>query len=62
MNSKFKTSFWGASLEMTPLGYSHVKLKNHNEIYSIQRPHSIVQNLILGTMYLEHYGEMTFKR
>jgi len=35
MNSKFKTSFWGASLDMIPIGLVHIKLSKHNKIYSV---------------------------
>ncbi len=35
MNSYMKTNFWGASIYMCPLGLIHIKLKDHNEIYSI---------------------------
>lgn len=62
MNSYMKTNFWGASIDMCPLGLIHIKLQNHNEIYSIQRPNSSVHNLIIGTLSLEHSGNMTFKR
>ena len=31
-------------------------------MYSVQRPSSIVNNLILGNMYIEHIGELICKR
>jgi len=35
MNSFFKTAFWGSSMEVTPLGLTHVQLNKHNEEYVI---------------------------
>ena len=63
MNTKMKSVFWGASLDVEPLGLIHVKLGNFpNELYSIQRPKTAVKNMIVGSMYIEHYGPMTIKR
>jgi len=53
-----KTSFWGKSLDVTPLGYQHVLFKSTQEHFVIERNSSSVQNLIFGEMYIEHYGTM----
>ena len=57
-----KTNFWGASLQVIPLGKAHVKLTKRNEIYEIQRASTLVHNLIFGTLYLEHAGPLTLVR
>ena len=63
INTNMKSVFWGASLEVQPLGLTHIKLKNYpNEMYSAQRPKTAVKNIIIGSMYVEHYGPMTVKR
>ena len=56
-----KTSFWGKSLEVVPIGYQHVRLKRTNEHFIIERPISSVNNIIFGEMYIDHYGKMTVK-
>ena len=51
-----KTQFWGASVEVTPLGLSHVQLNKYNEEYVVSRPSSTCHNIIFGQMYIEHSG------
>jgi hypothetical protein len=46
-------------MEVKPLGMIHVVLKAYdNEHYTIERPSSLVQNIIFGNMYIEHVGLM----
>ena len=56
-----KTSFWGKSLEVKPLGLINVTLKSTKEHFTIERPNSSVNNLIFGDMYVEHYGKMVVR-
>ena len=56
-----KSNFWGASFEAQPLGLSHIKLGNLPGTYSASRPSTFVQNMIIGTMYVEHIGEMVVR-
>lgn len=60
MNTVMKTKFWGKSLEVQAVGLSHVKLEGRNEMYSVQRPSTIVN--ILGKLSLEHHGVLTCQR
>ena len=53
-----KTQFWGASLEVTPLGLSHVQLNKYQEEYVVKRPSSTCHNIIFGQMYIEHSGHL----
>lgn len=53
-----KTSFWGKSLEVKPIGLQHVIIKSTEEHYVIERPTSSVNNLIFGDMYIEHTGKL----
>jgi hypothetical protein len=52
---------WSGTLKAIPIGFQHIVLKNRNEHYLIGRPTTTVNNLIMGTMYLEHVGTMTVK-
>jgi hypothetical protein len=58
-HTNVKTRFWGKSLEFRPLGKAHVRLKEHNEHYIIDRPSTSAQNIIFGTLYIESSGEST---
>lgn len=60
MNTVMKTKFWGKSLEVQAVGLSHTKLIGRNEMYSVQRPSTIVN--ILGKLSLEHHGVLTCQR
>ena len=57
MNSHLKTKFWGKSLEFKPLGSMHFKFKDNDDYFVCNRPHSLVQNIIIGKMYIDHSGE-----
>lgn len=51
-----KTRFLGNSLDVTPIGVSHVILKRHNEHYQWPNIKTIVHNLIIGRMWVDHFG------
>lgn len=57
--SSGKTKFWGKSLEIIPVGAIRVKI--HDEEYEWRKPSSFMRNLMMGTKYLEHCGEMTIE-
>mmetsp|Transcript_64325 Transcript_64325/g.88989 ORF Transcript_64325/g.88989 Transcript_64325/m.88989 type:complete len:110 (-) Transcript_64325:123-452(-) len=59
MNTNVKNKFTGRYLDMKPLGLMHIKLKDRDEHYTIDRPNSCVKNLIMGTTYVEHIGTQT---
>ncbi|KAG7099437.1 hypothetical protein E1B28_001288 [Marasmius oreades] len=51
-----KTKFWGKSLEIIPLGTTHLRIgKDH---YQWKKPSSFMRNLMVGTKYLEHVGNL----
>lgn len=62
MNSNVKTAFWGTSIELIPIGLTHIKLHGHNELYTIERPSTIVHNIIMGQMFVAHEGKMVCRR
>lgn len=49
------------SLKAQPIGLQHVNLKSTEEHFTIERPNSHVKNLIFGTMYIEHVGNMIIR-
>ncbi|KAI9146593.1 Oxysterol-binding protein-domain-containing protein [Paraphysoderma sedebokerense] len=58
-----KSKFWGKSLEVLPQGVSHVILKlSHfgipTEHYSWKKVTTAVNNLIVGKLWIDHYGDM----
>jgi oxysterol-binding protein 1 len=58
-----KSKFWGKSLEVHPLGTCHVSLPHKGEMehYSWKKVTTLVNNLILGKLTIEHYGDMVVK-
>lgn len=59
-NSNIKTSFWGKSLEIRPVGINTIILKKGNVKITFNKPITCVQNIIFGNMYIDNYGEMKF--
>lgn len=57
-NTEVKSKFWGTCMEIQPIGHMHIKLKKFNEIYSVLRPMTTVNNLMIGQIYLDQIGEM----
>lgn len=51
-----KTKFWGKSLELLPDGLNHVYLKTTGEHFSYRKVTTGVYNIIMGKMWLDHYG------
>ncbi|KAJ6604398.1 oxysterol binding protein [Mycena vulgaris] len=52
-----RTKFWGKSLEVIPLGTTHLKIGDDH--FEWKKPSSFMRNLMVGTKYLEHVGKMT---
>ena len=53
-----RTKFWGKSLELVPEGLNHIKLKTTGEHFSYRKVNSAVHNLIMGKMWIDHYGPL----
>ncbi|KAF8640781.1 hypothetical protein AX17_000430 [Amanita inopinata Kibby_2008] len=54
-----RTKFWGKSLEIIPLGMTHVRIGDNHYVW--KKPSSFMRNLVVGTKYLEHCGQMTIE-
>lgn len=58
MDSRAKTKFWGKSMELMPNGTIHINFPKTNDHYTISKPTTWMRNLMAGTKYLEHTGDM----
>ncbi|KAJ3140607.1 hypothetical protein HDU90_007909 [Geranomyces variabilis] len=65
-----KSKFWGKSLEIHPLGLCHVRLPVYKpgspdivetEHYSWKKVTTVVNNVIVGKLWMDHYGDMVVK-
>ncbi|KAG0238816.1 hypothetical protein BGW41_008027 [Actinomortierella wolfii] len=58
MDSRTKTKFWGKSMEIMPNSTIHIHFAKHGDHYTISKPSTWMRNLMAGTKYLEHTGEL----
>ncbi|KAF9165251.1 hypothetical protein BGX20_000669 [Mortierella sp. AD010] len=58
MDSRAKTKFWGKSMELMPNSTMHIYLHKSGDHYTIHKPSTWMRNLMAGTKYLEHTGEL----
>ncbi|KAF9911109.1 Oxysterol-binding protein- protein 3 [Linnemannia zychae] len=58
MDSRAKTKFWGKSMELMPNGTIHIYFTKTNDHFTIVKPTTWMRNLMAGTKYLEHTGDM----
>ncbi|KAF9089488.1 hypothetical protein BGX23_006643 [Mortierella sp. AD031] len=58
MDSRAKTKFWGKSMEIMPNGTIHIYFTKTNDHFTIMKPTTWMRNLMAGTKYLEHTGDM----
>jgi hypothetical protein len=66
-NSSIRTSFWGKYVDLiqkAPIGTLKKKLnlviedKRSAEVFEVWMPRSSIQNIIIGGMYIDHYGTL----
>ena len=55
---RVKSKFWGKSIEFTPYGNCYLKLTKTNEVFTWKKVTSSIHNVIGGTPWAEHYGEL----
>ncbi|KAL5013438.1 hypothetical protein ScPMuIL_007708 [Solemya velum] len=53
-----KLKFWGKSVEVNPKGMLTLELPRHGEVYTWQNVNCCVHNVIVGRLWVEHYGVM----
>mmetsp|Transcript_5517 Transcript_5517/g.8428 ORF Transcript_5517/g.8428 Transcript_5517/m.8428 type:complete len:758 (+) Transcript_5517:489-2762(+) len=52
-----KTKFGGNNLDVTPTGQSHVVLKKSNNHFTWRGVRTVVYNIIIGSMWVDHFGD-----
>ncbi|KAH9496211.1 Oxysterol-binding protein- protein 1 [Bulinus truncatus] len=53
-----KLKFWGKTVEIIPKGHIYLELLNYKETYSWQNVNCCIHNVIVGSLWVEHYGTM----
>ncbi|BFZ20950.1 hypothetical protein BsWGS_23989 [Bradybaena similaris] len=53
-----KLKFWGKSVEISPKGVITLTLHEYNETYTWQNVNCVIHNVIVGSLWVEHYGVM----
>ena len=57
-DANVKNKFSGRCLELIPEGYTHIVLKTTGDHYLFKKVKSAVYNIIVGKLWLDHYGIM----
>uniref|UniRef100_A0A8C5EBL2 Oxysterol-binding protein n=1 Tax=Gouania willdenowi TaxID=441366 RepID=A0A8C5EBL2_GOUWI len=58
---RWKNKFWGKSMEIVPIGSTHVTLPAFGDHYEWNKVTSCIHNILSGQRWIEHYGEMTIR-
>ncbi|KAL2080436.1 hypothetical protein ACEWY4_024229 [Coilia grayii] len=58
---RWKNKFWGKSMEIVPMGTTHVVLPGFKDHYEWSKVTSCIHNILSGQRWIEHYGEMAIK-
>ncbi|MEQ2236682.1 Oxysterol-binding protein- protein 3, partial [Ilyodon furcidens] len=56
-----KNKFWGKSMEIVPVGTTHVMLPRFGDHYEWNKVTSCIHNILSGQRWIEHYGEISIK-
>jgi oxysterol-binding protein 1 len=54
-----RTKFGGNNLDVTPTGPSHVRYASNNNHVTWEGVRTVVYNIIVGSMWVDHFGEST---
>uniref|UniRef100_A0A673LFR5 Oxysterol-binding protein n=1 Tax=Sinocyclocheilus rhinocerous TaxID=307959 RepID=A0A673LFR5_9TELE len=58
---RWKNKFWGKSMEIVPMGVTHLELPGFGDRYEWSKVTSCIHNILSGQRWIEHYGEMSIK-
>ncbi|XP_053570131.1 oxysterol-binding protein-related protein 3 isoform X2 [Bombina bombina] len=58
---RWKNKFWGKSMEIVPVGTSHLILPRFEDHYEWNKVTSCIHNILSGQRWIEHYGEIIIK-
>ncbi|XP_068610988.1 oxysterol-binding protein-related protein 3 [Brachionichthys hirsutus] len=56
-----KNKFWGKSMEIVPVGTTHVTLPGFGDHYEWNKVTSCIHNILSGQRWIEHYGEICIR-
>uniref|UniRef100_A0A665UAR2 Oxysterol-binding protein n=1 Tax=Echeneis naucrates TaxID=173247 RepID=A0A665UAR2_ECHNA len=56
-----KNKFWGKSMEIIPVGTTHVTLPEFGDHYEWNKVTSCIHNILSGQRWIEHYGEICIR-
>lgn len=59
--SHIQTRFMGTSVDVMSIGDNHLKLHKKNDHYTWKAPNACIHNILLGKIYVEHYGTIPIK-
>ncbi|KAL0985453.1 hypothetical protein UPYG_G00157060 [Umbra pygmaea] len=58
---RWKNKFWGKSMEIVPVGTTHVILPGFGDHYEWNKVTSCIHNILSGQRWIEHYGEICIR-
>ncbi|XP_076136759.1 oxysterol-binding protein-related protein 3 isoform X2 [Alosa pseudoharengus] len=58
---RWRNKFWGKSMEIVPVGTTHVILPGFGDHYEWTKVTSCIHNILSGQRWIEHYGEITIR-
>ncbi|XP_009464780.1 PREDICTED: oxysterol-binding protein-related protein 3 isoform X4 [Nipponia nippon] len=58
---RWKNKFWGKSMEIVPVGTTHVTLPTFKDHFAWNKVTSCIHNILSGQRWIEHYGEIIIK-
>ncbi|KAL6064437.1 hypothetical protein STEG23_029768, partial [Scotinomys teguina] len=58
---RWKNKFWGKSMEIVPIGTTHVMLPAFGDHFEWNKVTSCIHNILSGQRWIEHYGEIVIK-
>ncbi|XP_019741940.1 oxysterol-binding protein-related protein 3 isoform X5 [Hippocampus comes] len=56
-----KNKFWGKSMEIVPVGSTHLTLPGFGDHYEWNKVTSCIHNILNGQRWIEHYGEISIR-
>ncbi|XP_075442916.1 oxysterol-binding protein-related protein 3 isoform X3 [Ascaphus truei] len=58
---RWKNKFWGKSMEIVPIGTTHLILPGFGDHYEWNKVTSCIHNILSGQRWIEHYGEIIIR-
>ncbi|KAM8771313.1 oxysterol-binding protein-related protein 3 isoform 4-T4 [Rhynchonycteris naso] len=58
---RWKNKFWGKSMEIVPIGVTHVTLPAFGDHFEWNKVTSCIHNILSGQRWIEHYGEIVIR-